>query len=159
MKIGDLFDMRIKEKIDPVIKVGDVRDELKLVIYSDSWWNTILYKWENSMEISAEDVKKLRERTSAGIMDCKTALIETNCDIDKAVEYLRKKGLEIAMTAWSCISGFSARTSAYVELRNLISACHSSSQVFLRTDPSYQQRKYGSHQFCELLPYQAVRCM
>ena len=48
------------------------------------------------MEISAGDVKKLREKTSAGIMDCKKALMETNGDLDKAVEYLRKKGIAAA---------------------------------------------------------------
>lgn len=44
-------------------------------------------------EISAAMVKELREMTSAGMMDCKKALAETNGDMDKAVEYLREKGL------------------------------------------------------------------
>lgn len=48
------------------------------------------------MTISAEEVKNLREKTGAGIMDCKQALKETNGDIDKAVEYLRKKGIASA---------------------------------------------------------------
>ncbi|MEE4310530.1 MAG: translation elongation factor Ts [candidate division KSB1 bacterium] len=48
------------------------------------------------MSISAEDVRKLREKTSAGIMDCKKALQENNGDVDKAVEYLRKKGIASA---------------------------------------------------------------
>jgi len=48
------------------------------------------------MTISADDVKKLRDKTSAGFMDCKKALTETNGDIDKAVEYLRKKGIASA---------------------------------------------------------------
>ena len=48
------------------------------------------------MSISAADVKTLRERTGAGIMDCKKALAETNGDIDKAVEFLRKKGAALA---------------------------------------------------------------
>ena len=43
-------------------------------------------------QISAADVKKLRERTGAGMMDCKKALQETGGDIDKAVELLRVKG-------------------------------------------------------------------
>lgn len=38
-------------------------------------------------------IKELRERTSCGMMDCKKALEESNDDIDKAIEYLRKKGL------------------------------------------------------------------
>ncbi len=45
------------------------------------------------MAITADDVKKLRETTGAGIMDCKNALKETDGDLDKAVEYLRKKGI------------------------------------------------------------------
>ena len=45
------------------------------------------------MSISADEVKKLRETTGAGIMDCKRALAETNGDIEKAIEYLRKKGI------------------------------------------------------------------
>jgi len=45
------------------------------------------------MEISASMVKDLRERTGAGMMDCKKALIETNGDMEKAIEYLREKGI------------------------------------------------------------------
>ena len=48
------------------------------------------------MAISADKVKTLRERTGAGIMDCKSALTETDGDIDKAVEVLRKKGIASA---------------------------------------------------------------
>jgi len=47
-------------------------------------------------KISADMVKQLREKTGAGIMDCKEALGETGADMDKAVEYLRKKGLATA---------------------------------------------------------------
>ena len=45
------------------------------------------------MAISAALVKELRERTSAGMMECKKALVETNGDIEAAVEYLRKTGM------------------------------------------------------------------
>ena len=45
------------------------------------------------MEISASLVKELRERTNAGFMDCKTALKESAGNMEKAVEYLRIKGL------------------------------------------------------------------
>ena len=44
------------------------------------------------MEISAKDVKALRDRTGAGMMDCKSALVEAGGDLDKAVEILRVKG-------------------------------------------------------------------
>jgi elongation factor Ts len=42
--------------------------------------------------IAASDVKELRERTGAGMMDCKAALVETGGDMDKAIELLRVKG-------------------------------------------------------------------
>ena len=46
--------------------------------------------------ISAGLVKQLREKTGAGIMDCKEALTECDGDMEKAVEFLRKKGLATA---------------------------------------------------------------
>ncbi|MEO1023617.1 MAG: translation elongation factor Ts, partial [Bacteroidota bacterium] len=48
------------------------------------------------MSISAADVKKLREMTGAGMMDCKKALTEANGDFDAAVEILRKKGQKVS---------------------------------------------------------------
>ena len=45
------------------------------------------------MAFTAQDVKTLREMTNVGMMDCKKALAETNGDMDKAVEWLREKGL------------------------------------------------------------------
>ncbi|MEK7773468.1 MAG: translation elongation factor Ts [Deltaproteobacteria bacterium] len=48
------------------------------------------------MEISASAVKELREKTGAGIMDCKKALAGNDGDIEKAVTYLREKGLAAA---------------------------------------------------------------
>jgi len=48
------------------------------------------------MSISASQVKELREKTSAGMMDCKKALEETQGDFEAAVEWLRKKGLSSA---------------------------------------------------------------
>lgn len=45
------------------------------------------------MNFTANDVKTLRERTGAGMMDCKNALVETDGDMDKAVDYLREKGI------------------------------------------------------------------
>ncbi|HHT72486.1 MAG TPA: translation elongation factor Ts [Firmicutes bacterium] len=46
--------------------------------------------------ITAAMVKELREKTGAGMMDCKKALSETNGDMEKAVDYLREKGLAAA---------------------------------------------------------------
>ena len=44
-------------------------------------------------QITAKLVKELRERTGAGMMDCKKALVETDGDIEKAIDYLREKGI------------------------------------------------------------------
>ncbi|HXG88409.1 MAG TPA: translation elongation factor Ts [Vicinamibacterales bacterium] len=48
------------------------------------------------MAITAEQVKQLRDKTGAGMMDCKSALTEASGEMDKAVEVLRKKGLASA---------------------------------------------------------------
>ena len=45
------------------------------------------------MEVSANMIKDLRERTGAGMADCKKALTEVSGDVDKAIDYLRAKGL------------------------------------------------------------------
>ncbi|MFN2355308.1 MAG: translation elongation factor Ts [Desulfopila sp.] len=48
------------------------------------------------MSITSKMVKELRDKTAAGMMDCKKALTETNGDMDKAVDMLRQKGLAVA---------------------------------------------------------------
>lgn len=48
------------------------------------------------MEISTVLIKELREKTGVGIMDCKVALQESGGDVEKAIEYLRKKGIATA---------------------------------------------------------------
>src|SRR4030042_6399710 len=50
----------------------------------------------NVSEITSEMIKELREKTQAGMLECKKALVETKGDMDKAVEMLRKKGLASA---------------------------------------------------------------
>ena len=47
-------------------------------------------------DISAQMIKDLRERTGAGMSDCKKALAECAADMEKAIEYLRKKGIASA---------------------------------------------------------------
>ncbi len=49
-----------------------------------------------NVSISAKDVKMLRDRTGAGMMDCKRALSEANGDLDAAIDLLRKKGQRVA---------------------------------------------------------------
>ena len=48
------------------------------------------------MDVSAFSVKELREKTGAGVMDCKKALAESAGDLERAVDYLRRKGLAAA---------------------------------------------------------------
>jgi len=48
------------------------------------------------MTISAQTVKELRDKTGAGMMDCKKALNETDGDVEKAINYLREKGISKA---------------------------------------------------------------
>ena len=48
------------------------------------------------MDIKASDIKALRDMTGAGMLDCKKALTETNGDMDKAIDYLREKGISKA---------------------------------------------------------------
>ena len=45
------------------------------------------------MAITAQMVKELREKTGAGMMDCKKALVETRWDMEKAIDFLREKGI------------------------------------------------------------------
>lgn len=52
---------------------------------------------EKKMSFTANDVKTLREKTSAGMMDCKKALVETNGDFEAAVDFLKKQGLAKAV--------------------------------------------------------------
>jgi len=63
------------------------------------------------MSFSTNDVKELRERTGAGMMDCKKALTETAGKFDDAVEWLRKKGLSAAAKKAGRIAAEGAVTS------------------------------------------------
>ena len=53
------------------------------------------------MNINAQMVKELRKKTSAGMMDCKKALKATEGDLEKAIEYLRKKGMDAASSKFN----------------------------------------------------------
>jgi len=46
--------------------------------------------------ITAADINKLRQATGAGMMDCRKALVESDGDFEKAIDYLRKKGQKVA---------------------------------------------------------------
>jgi elongation factor Ts len=97
------------------------------------------------LEVSIELVKKLREKTGAGIADCKKALVESGGDFEKAIDYLRKKGAatsqkrsdriakeglifakaspggsEAAIVEVNCETDFVARSDAFQKLAGLI---------------------------------------
>jgi len=63
-----------------------------------NWRRTINYYNRGNLKlaISTSSIKELREKTGVGIMDCKLALKECNGNVDKAVDYLRKKGIATA---------------------------------------------------------------
>ena len=65
------------------------------------------------MEVNATAVKELREKTGAGIMDCKKALAESAGNLEKAVDYLRQKGLAAAAKKADCVASDGA-VGAYV---------------------------------------------
>jgi elongation factor Ts len=65
------------------------------------------------MEVNATVVKELREKTGAGIMDCKKALAEASGNLDRAVDYLRQKGLAAAAKKADRVAGDGA-VAAYV---------------------------------------------
>ena len=71
--------------------------------------------------ISASIVKELREKTGAGMMDCKKALTETNGDMEKAIEYLREKGITKAAKKSSRIAA-EGLVLAYVSEDNKVGA-------------------------------------
>jgi len=109
------------------------------------------------MATTAERVRELRDKTGAGVMDCKEALAASQDDLDKAVDYLRKKGLASAakrahrearegvvgtyvhhtgklgvMLEVNCESDFVARTEAFQELvRNVAMQVASANPTYL----------------------------
>lgn len=105
--------------------------------------NLKLHKTPHIMAVTMAEITKLRHLTSAGLMDCKKALAETNGDIEAAVEILRKKGQAVAakredreasegcvlaknegdfaaVVALKCETDFVAKNAGFVELTNKI---------------------------------------
>ena len=67
------------------------------------------------MNINAQLVKELRKKTSAGMMDCKKALKATEGDLEKAIEYLRKKGMDAAASKFNR-QALSGKVESYIHL-------------------------------------------
>lgn len=70
------------------------------------------------MAFTAQDVKSLREKTGVGMMECKKALTEANGDMDKAVDFLREKGLAAAAKKATRIASEGAVVAFYDETAN-----------------------------------------
>jgi elongation factor Ts len=112
------------------------------------------------MDIPAKLVKELRELTNAGFSDCRAALVETNGDVQKAIDVLRKKGQAAAakkatreaseglighyihaggkigvIVEINCESDFVARTEAFQQL------CHDVAMHIAAVDPRYVRRE------------------
>lgn len=89
------------------------------------------------MEISADIVKQLRDKTNAGMMDCKKALQEAGGDVEKATDLLRKRGLAIAAKKSSRATK-EGIVAAYIHGNNkvgvLIEVCCESDFVAKNTD-------------------------
>jgi elongation factor Ts len=115
---------------------------------------------QQAMQIPAQLVKQLRERTSAGFNDCRAALVEANGDLEKAIDILRKKGQAAAakkaqreaseglvgsyihaggkigvLVELNCESDFVARTEAYQQLS------HDIAMHIAALDPRYVRRE------------------
>ncbi len=112
------------------------------------------------MEITAALVKELRERTGAGMMDCKAALQATGGDLQKAIDHLRQKGISTAakragreaseglvhayihpggkigvLIEVNCESDFVARSEAFLDLaKNMAMQVAASSPLYLRPE-------------------------
>jgi elongation factor Ts len=120
------------------------------------------------MEITAAMVRELRERTQAGVLDCKKALEETAGDFEKAAEWLRQKGLSVAdkkagreaneglietyvhgggsigaMIELNCETDFVARTESFKSL------AHDLALQVVATRPQYLSREDISDDFRE----------
>ncbi|MDH7478984.1 MAG: translation elongation factor Ts [Syntrophomonadaceae bacterium] len=100
------------------------------------------------MEISAAKVKELRERTGAGMMDCKKALVESKGDLDKAMEYLREKGLAAAAKKAGRVTA-EGKVASYIHLGGRIGVLV---EVNCETDFVAKTKEYGD--FCHDLAMQ-----
>lgn len=67
------------------------------------------------MNVNAQMVKELRKKTSAGMMDCKKALKATEGDLEKAIDYLRKKGMDAASSKFNR-QALSGTVGSYIHL-------------------------------------------
>lgn len=104
------------------------------------------------MKISLESIKELRNITCASISDCKDALKEASGDIPKAVELLRKRGLELAAEKKDQITR-EGRIEAYVHLGNKIGVL-----VEIGCETDFVARSSEFYQFAKDIAMQITAC-
>jgi len=102
------------------------------------------------MSVTAADVKALRDRTGAGFMDCKQALTEADGDLEKAVDLLRSKGVDVAMKRESKAAEEGA-VAAYVHAGNQIGVL-----VDLRCETDFVARTDDFREFARDLAMQVA---
>ncbi|MCX7661965.1 MAG: elongation factor Ts [Candidatus Omnitrophica bacterium] len=102
------------------------------------------------MEVSLEAIKELRKMTSAGISDCKEALIESQGDINKAIEILRKKGFK-KVERLKDQEARQGRIESYVHFGNRLGAL-----VEINCQTDFAARSKDFIQFCEDIALQIV---
>ena len=89
------------------------------------------------MAFTAQDVKKLREMTNVGMMDCKAALAATDGDMDKAVDWLREKGLAKAAKKADRIAAEGVAYATVVDGVGVVIEVNSETDFALRPFPSW----------------------
>src|SRR3546814_13488178 len=102
-----------------------------------------------AMAVTAALVKDLREKTGAGMMDCKKALNETHGDLEAAVDWLRTKGLAAAATK-------SGRV-ATEGLVGVVGAGTAGAAVEVNSEPDFVARKASFHTVVETVPRPLLR--
>ena len=95
------------------------------------------------MAFSAADVKNLREMTGVGMMDCKKALTAADGDIDKAVEWLREKGLAAAQKKAGRIAAEGMAYAVDIDGIGVIIEVNAESDFEAKNDLFVEHRLYG----------------
>ena len=86
-------------------------------------------------EITAKLVNELRGKTGLGMMECKRALAETSGDVEKAIEYFRKKGVKTSITARAANEGRVAAAVSDDAKRGAIVEINCNTDFTAKSDP------------------------
>lgn len=106
------------------------------------------------MAFTAQDIAKLRDQTGAGMMDCKKALTQTEGDMEKAAEYLRKQGVAVAAKKASRVASEGVVV-AYIDknaLTGALAELNCESDFVAKADPFVELSKNVARQVAETNP-------